>query len=923
MRDKLILILLSLLTLTSAAQPSDTTRVFTEQNPLVYEDAWDLWPYVFLNEDGEAVGYNIDLLKLIFNELDIPYIIKLKPTQAALNDLKEGKADLMCGMDAHFHNNYARYGETVIQIFTHSILHRKGEPARVKELNDLSRQQVMVHQGSFSYHLMIQQGWRKNALPYEDMKEAVQLAHSKPGSEVLWNTMSLKWLVQTMHYDNLELSPVNMPHGEYKFMANNVRLLHQLDSVYTVLNSEGKLEAIKNKWFYPERKDSGIPVWIWQVVGILLLIIAVALIYLWVYRRLERRMTHEIRRSNSRLANILRTSGVRIWVVHVPTKTISHLNNQGRVVDSDISMSSFFQHLQPSDIKRVLKALTDIAGRKQQQVTLDVVAKDEEGAFRRNLSIAISVLRSNKKGMPVDIIGTTSDVTAEHVRQLQVKDSMLRYQSIFQSAMVDTITYDAEGYMTDLNDKASSAFPGGKEGALKNRVNLRDVLGDDLPPLEKLEPMHLTRLYKAQVDDRVFNNEIHQQKMYYEIQLMPIRNAEGQLKTIFGTGRDVTEMVHSYHRLQQNAQQLEKANKALQEYVSNINFVLTNGGVLMVNYSPIHHTLTIYSKIGEIQHQLTQARTLNLTDKASKHTAQHLLNSMDNLTNSTLTGSIKTLLRNKEGQRVSVYFSFVPTLDEEGQVVDYFGMCRDITEIKMAEELLAQETAKAQEVELVKNAFLRNMSYEIRTPLNSVVGFAELFTMEHSAEDENFFINEIKDNSAHLLRLINDILFLSRLDAHMIEFKQEPVDFAMFFEPRCQAAWANTHHKEVEFMVDNPYQRLVIDVDVQNLGIVIDQIVANAAEHTKEGQVRIFYDYTGEELAIAFQDTGSGISDEQMQQIFERFGSLSGKGTGLGLPICHEIAHQMGGKIRIKSEVGKGTIVWVTIPCKCSEIVRN
>jgi signal transduction histidine kinase len=87
--------------------------------------------------------------------------------------------------------------------------------------------------------------------------------------------------------------------------------------------------------------------------------------------------------------------------------------------------------------------------------------------------------------------------------------------------------------------------------------------------------------------------------------------------------------------------------------------------------------------------------------------------------------------------------------------------------------------------------------------------------------------------------------------------------------------------------------------------------------------VRIFYDYTGDELAIGFQDTGSGISDEHMAQIFERFGSPNGKGTGLGLPICHELARQMGGKIRIKSEVGKGTIVWVSIPCKCSDLVRK
>ena len=79
---------------------TDTTRTYTTAHPLIYEDAWDLWPYVFLNENGEPDGYNIDLLKLIFKELDIPYVIKLKPTLEAQADLKNGKSDLMLRMDA-------------------------------------------------------------------------------------------------------------------------------------------------------------------------------------------------------------------------------------------------------------------------------------------------------------------------------------------------------------------------------------------------------------------------------------------------------------------------------------------------------------------------------------------------------------------------------------------------------------------------------------------------------------------------------------------------------------------------------------------------------------------------------------------------------------------------------------------------------
>ena len=82
----MLLVLFACSCLSLSAEEKDSVRVYTEEHPLIYEDAWDLWPYVFLNENGEAVGYNVDLLKMIFQELDIPYVIKLKPTKVALED---------------------------------------------------------------------------------------------------------------------------------------------------------------------------------------------------------------------------------------------------------------------------------------------------------------------------------------------------------------------------------------------------------------------------------------------------------------------------------------------------------------------------------------------------------------------------------------------------------------------------------------------------------------------------------------------------------------------------------------------------------------------------------------------------------------------------------------------------------------------
>ena len=907
----------------SLAQPSDSTRIFNREHPLVYEDAWDLWPYSFLNEEGEPVGYNIDLIKLICNELDIPYVIRLRPTIKALTDVKNGEADLMLAMNAHYHSQYGQRGKTVIQIFTHSVLRRKSEPLRIKTEDDLAHNKFIVHEGSFAHHLMKDKGWGKQVTPFNDMREAVQYVNNTPNQQIVWNTLSLKWLKRTLHFDDLELTPIKMQHGEYTFLSNQPGLLDLIDEVYLRLEAEGKLQPIQNKWFYPERKDSGIPIWIWPVTSAVILILLGIVGYYALYRVREKKMTKAIRRSNNRLAHILSTWKVHVWTFNVAAKTVTIYNEQGEIEAENQSPNIFFSRMRAEDVKHLSNALQQIADERAEKEKIEVYSKHSVTGETRILSIVMSILRRSKDGRPSDIIGTYCDITDYRQRQQQVKDTMLRYQSIFHSAMVDTIVYDSNGYMYDMNEKANSAFPGGKEAALKNRVNLRDVLGTDIS-LETLQPTFFTRRYEVGRDSRVFNKDIHKRYMYYELQLMPLRDSEGHLLDIFGTGRDVTEVVKSYQRLQHNLKLQEHANEEMNNYFRNINYVLQNGGVRMARYSPDTHTLLIYASIGHERSSLTQTRALALTADDSKRNAQRMLNSMDNRTLQPQKAAFNTLIRIKNGLRLSVLMSFIPILDEEGHVKEYFGVCRDISEIKATEDKLAQESVKAQEIENVKNAFLRNMSYEIRTPLSSVIGFAELFETPHLQEDEALFIEQIKKNSAHLLKLINDILFLSRIDAGMIEFKKKPIDFAQFFDARCQSIWSRGHQDGVEFVADNPYEQLIVEIDDQNLGLVIDQILENATAHTTKGMVRASYEFTGEGVAMAFQDTGSGISEERMQQIFERFGSSGGgHGTGLGLAICHEITTQMGGKIRIKSEVDKGTIVWVSIPCKCTEIVRK
>ena len=170
-----------------------------------------------------------------------------------------------------------------------------------------------------------------------------------------------------------------------------------------------------------------------------------------------------------------------------------------------------------------------------------------------------------------------------------------------------------------------------------------------------------------------------------------------------------------------------------------------------------------------------------------------------------------------------------------------------------------------------------------------MIGFAELFKREHSREDEPIFAREIKKNTDILLNLINDILFISRLDAHMIEYHYEKCDFASLFEGWCHQGWSE-------------------------------------ASENLAGSLKARYEYLHDELIIIVEDTSQGIEFDEVPKIFNRFmGDAKTKriGTGLDLPIVKELVEQMGGTIDVLSEPGKGSTFFMSIPCELTSFEKK
>ena len=222
-------------------------------------------------------------------------------------------------------------------------------------------------------------------------------------------------------------------------------------------------------------------------------------------------------------------------------------------------------------------------------------------------------------------------------------------------------------------------------------------------------------------------------------------------------------------------------------------------------------------------------------------------------------------------------------------------------ELQESESALRDAKDRAEESSRLKSAFLANMSHEIRTPLNAIVGFSDVLASGGSSEDEQQgYVDIIKTNSDLLLRLINDILDVSRLEADRVTFTFEECDVV----PLCQrvlASVSQARKSENEFIFECDRESMDMRTDTQRLQQVIINLLSNADKFTRNGKITLGLkvDEKQREILFSVSDTGTGIPLEKQKLVFERFEKLNEyvQGTGLGLSICKLTVEKWGGEI--------------------------
>ena len=508
-----------------------------------------------------------------------------------------------------------------------------------------------------------------------------------------------------------------------------------------------------------------------------------------------------------------------------------------------------------------------------------------------------------------EIVGLFLDSTGSVQANRALDRSEKLFQNIFANIPAGVEIYDKDGYLIDLNNKDLEIF---------GVVNKSDVIGVNFFENPNVPQGIRDRVRNEDLVDFRLNYSFEQAEGYYETnrsnaielysKVSKLYDNEGNFSGYILISIDNTERIDAMNRIRD----FENFFLMISDYAkvgyAKLNLLNRKGYAIKQWYKNLgEEEDTLLDEVVGVythMHPEDRKRFLDFYDEVRDGKRRHFQGEM----------RIRRPGTKNEWNWVSSNVMVTNYKPEENEI-EIIGINYDITELKETEAELIQARDKAEMMDRLKSAFLANMSHEIRTPLNAIVGFSDLLVETEELSERQEYIKIVRENNDLLLQLISDILDLSKIEAGTFEFTNGDVDVNLLCEDIVRSMGMKAKG-EVELVLDNHLPVCHVISDRNRIHQVISNFVNNAMKFTSEGSIHVGYKLKDGELEFYVEDTGIGIEKEQLPHIFERFVKLNSfvHGTGLGLSICQSIVEQLGGRIGVDSEKGKGSRFWFTIP---------
>ena len=525
-----------------------------------------------------------------------------------------------------------------------------------------------------------------------------------------------------------------------------------------------------------------------------------------------------------------------------------------------------------------------------------------------------------ENGKPVNIIATLTDETETKRKEREVEQLSERYKTIFENSIIGLSFYTPDGWLLDANRimRKICHFDSDEGDEFFSRMNLFDMM----PFNEVLNREHPDEYWACSLSI-VPERHMH---VYLEISIHPIYDELGRLMYISVSANDVTEERDMYLKVRENDLQMQEVNEAIKNYEAELRYMMKFCQMQAWRISLDRDVLEFYSGLNTVMRSFNLKQMKEIFVDQDDPFVRALSNPAEALSKpQVFIGQMYPMVTQSSTELQWAQVNCIPEFDKDGRLLGAFGVWRNITDLMHKQDQLRHETQRAQESGQLKTLFLANMTHEIRTPINAIVGFSEVLTTLTSSEEKHEVVQIIKNNCDMLLRLINDILTASTFETGSVSIEPVDVDFSKVFNELFESLRPRVQDPGVAFIKDNPYDTLPIRIDAERVSQVVINFVTNAIKYTRQGHIKVGYrtevrtidGQQREGLYLYCEDTGDGISKEAQGKIFERFYKVNDfvQGTGLGLAICKAFADACHGDIGVISEgKGQGSTFWMWIP---------
>lgn len=508
--------------------------------------------------------------------------------------------------------------------------------------------------------------------------------------------------------------------------------------------------------------------------------------------------------------------------------------------------------------------------------------------------------------------------------EVQERTSELRQQKSLFESIIDHIPLAI--FAKDVKDNYSWLFVNKRGGDLfcvdtESIVGFRDYdifVKEQADLIHKIEEKAVRNNEIVEVDDEVITTLKGNFRAH--IVNVPIYDANGSPDIVLGILEDITEKRKAGEKMRM----LEASVEHSEDTVIITDTQMDGGGPYIIYVNPTIKAISGYS-----QEELI-GKPLSILYGAQNSEDRRINILRNNLREGrSYHGEIANYT--KEGSEYWVFINIFPVPNEQGQIINYAAIQRDITRERAMRDELIRSKRMAEQANETKTDFLANMSHELRTPLNSILGMTRMLKEGEISDNQRELVNTVFQSSVSLLEIVNDILDLSKIEAGEVQLEQIGFDISYVLKSTGQLMSQLAKEKKLEFIEnhnlgDMPY----VVGDPTRITRILNNLVGNAIKYTLNGQVRVesSYEAIGEKKIrwrCEVIDTGIGIPANKLEHIFDKFTqadiSTTRKfgGTGLGLTITKELIELMDGVIEVESKVGKGSIFRILIPFETTD----